>query len=68
MVVAQLATRGPRFESRHRQNFIMNIFLFTVEKTKIKKKRQEWPIFLINCVVLKVCLTNCFNEMVVNFN
>ena len=34
--------RGPRFESSHRQTFISDIYLFTVnciEKTKIKKKR-----------------------------
>ena len=36
-------TRGPRFESSHRQTFILDIYLFPVnfiEKTKIKKKRQ----------------------------
>ena len=41
-------TRGPRIEYSHRQNFIMN--MFTVEKTKIKKKeagngpfKKYWP-------------------------
>ena len=32
--------RGPQFESSHRQTFILDIYLFTVnciEKTKIKK-------------------------------
>ena len=35
-------TRDPRFESSHRQDFIMNIF---VEKTKIKKKRSGMAQF-----------------------
>ena len=30
--------KGPLFESNLWYNFIMNILLFTVEKTKIKKK------------------------------
>ena len=36
--------RGPRFESSHRQTFISDFYLFTVnciEKTKIKKKRPR---------------------------
>ena len=44
--------RGPRFESSHRQSFLLDIYLFTIkyiEKTKIKKKRgREWPIFKKN--------------------
>ena len=31
-------TRDLRFETSHWQDFIMNIFTVTVEKTKIKKK------------------------------
>ena len=35
-------TRGPQFESRHRQNFTLNLYLpLTLEKTKTKKKRPE---------------------------
>ena len=40
--------RGLQFESRHQQIFISDINLFTVnciEKTKIKKRGREWPIF-----------------------
>ena len=43
-IVAQLAqwllpTRGPRFESSHRQKFVLNIFtLNCIEKTKIMQK------------------------------
>ena len=39
VVVAQLAsnTRGPQFESNHRQSFVLNVRLqFTDEKMKIK--------------------------------
>ena len=42
-------TRCPRFDSSHRQNLYQTfVFLFTVyfiEKTKINKKRPEWPTF-----------------------
>ena len=35
-----LDTRGPRFDSRHRQNFIEHLFIINcIEKTKINKKR-----------------------------
>ena len=45
--------RGLQFESSHRQNFNMTFLLFTVVKTKIKKKR---PVM----VHLKICtLTKC---------
>ena len=37
-------TRGPRFESSHRQNFISNTNC--IEKTKIKKERSEMAEFL----------------------
>ena len=42
-------TRGPRFESRHRQIFIEHLFstvncTYCIEKTEIKWGR-EWPIF-----------------------
>ena len=33
-------TRGPRFDSSHRQNFIEHLFIINcIEKTKINKKR-----------------------------
>ena len=41
--------RGPRFESSHRQSFLLDIYLFTIkyiEKTKIKKKEAENGPFL----------------------
>ena len=38
--VAYNGTRGLQFESRHRQNFIQNLYLMlTVEKTKNEKNR-----------------------------
>ena len=42
-------TRGPRFDSSHRQNFIehlfVNLFIINcIEKTKINKRGREWPI------------------------
>ena len=45
-------TRGPRFDSSHRQNFIehlfVNLFIINcIEKTKINKKRQGMAHFLI---------------------
>ena len=39
--------RGLWFESSHRQTFITDIYLFTVnciEMTKIMKRGREWPI------------------------
>ena len=40
-------TRGPRFDSSHRQNFIEHLFIINcIEKMKINKKRgREWPTF-----------------------
>ena len=42
-------TRCPRFDSSHRQNLYQTfVYLFTIyciEKTKINKKRPEWPTF-----------------------
>ena len=41
-------TRGPRFESSHRRNFIHVFTINSIEKTKRKEKRgREWPIFKI---------------------
>ena len=39
-------TKGPRFESSHRQKFIKHLFTVNcIETTKIKKKiGREWPI------------------------
>ena len=40
-------TRGPRFDSRHRQNFIEHLFIINcIEKTKINKKRPGMAHFL----------------------
>ena len=49
-------TRGPRFDSSHRQNFIEHLFIINcIEKTKINKKRgREWPTFLKKTLVLCV--------------
>ena len=38
-------TRGPRFESSHRQKFINIEHLYTVNCV-LKKRGREWPIFL----------------------
>ena len=40
-------TRGPRFNSSHRQNFIEHLFIINcIEKTKINKKRPGMDHFL----------------------
>ena len=42
-------SRCPQFESRHRQKFKLNIFSVNCfEKTKIKKRGREGPIFINN--------------------
>ena len=50
-------TRGPQFESRHRQNLYWT-FVYCIETTKIKEKRgREWPIKKKNakeCLKLKL--------------
>ena len=38
-------TRDPQFESRHWQNFIYQLRTQNTEKTKIKERGREWPIF-----------------------
>ena len=39
-------TRGPRFDSSHRQNFIEHLFIVNcIEKTKINKKRPGMAHF-----------------------
>ena len=39
-------TRGPRFESSHRQNLYLTLFTVnSIEKTKQEKRGQKWPIF-----------------------
>ena len=39
-------TRGPRFDSSHRQNFIEHLFIINcIEKTKIKIKRPGMAHF-----------------------
>ena len=41
-------TRGPRFDSSHRQNFIEHLFIINcIEKTKIKKKRPGMAHFFL---------------------
>ena len=41
-------TRGPQWESRHRQNLIINIFTVNCWRDENKEKRgREWPIFKI---------------------
>ena len=37
--------RGPRFESSHRQTFILDIYLLTVNCIEMTKRGREWPIF-----------------------
>ena len=45
-------TRDPWFESRHRRIFIEPLFAVNcVEKTKIRKKNLEWPIFKKLCTI-----------------
>ena len=40
-------TKGPRFDSSHRQNFIEHLFIINcIEKTKINKKRPGMAHFL----------------------
>ena len=40
-------TRGPRFDSSHRQNFIEHLFIINcIEKMKINKKRPGMAHFL----------------------
>ena len=55
LVVRAVASnsRAPWFKSNHRQNFIMNIFRFTVKNTKINKKRPRMAHF-------NHCIRNCF--------
>ena len=45
-------TRGPQFESSHRQNFINTFTINCIEKTKIKKK--EVHLKKRNC---QICLS-----------
>ena len=49
MVVTQLAERSPKTPEVHSSNPDIGKFLrtFTVEKTKLKKKRPEWPIKIL---------------------
>ena len=48
--VVAFDTRGPRFDSSHRQNFIEHLFIINcIEKTKINKKRPGMAHFLNNC-------------------
>ena len=42
-------TKGPRFDSSHRQNFIEHLFIINcIEKTKINKKRPGIAHFFKN--------------------
>ena len=44
--VVAINTRGPRFDSSHRQNFIEHLFIINcIEKTKINKKRPGMAHF-----------------------
>ena len=61
-------TRGLRFDSSHRQNFIEHLFINScIEKTKINKKRPGMAHYLIskkqvqtNCLKQKRNLCHCF--------
>ena len=53
-------SRGPRFESRHRQKFIVHFTVNCVERTKIKEKEAgNGPFFKNSFVgrVSRVCFT-----------
>ena len=39
-------TRGPRFDSSHRQIYVEHLFVYCIEKTKINKKRPQMAHFL----------------------
>ena len=56
-----LNTRGPWFDSSHRQNFIEHLFIINcIEKTKINKKRPGMAHFLKkqkNYVAILVLIT-----------
>ena len=44
--VVAFDTRGPRFDSSHRQNFIEHLFIINcIEKTKINKKKPGMAHF-----------------------
>ena len=46
-------TRRPQFESQHRQSFYWIMFTVNcIEKTKIRKRGREWPIFLTYFIVV----------------
>ena len=50
-------SRGPRFESSHRQKFILNIYCQLYWKDKNKGKiRREWPI-------IKKCIVHTYETM-----
>ena len=57
-------TRGPRFDSSHRQNFIEHLFIINcIEKTKINKKEAgNGPLFkkiILEIDIYLVILTYC---------
>ena len=52
-------SRGQRFESSHRQKFIMNIYCQLNKKTKIKKKRPGMAHFSDNLLQLPTHTCAC---------
>ena len=50
-------TRGPRFESSHRQNFINVFTINCIEKTKIKKKETVNGPFKKTQQLIQACIT-----------
>ena len=52
--VVAFDSRGPRFNSSHRENFIEHLFIINcIEKTKINKKRPGMAHFFIKKIIIK---------------
>ena len=52
-------TRDPRFKSKHKIGKFLSTN-WTIEKTKIKKRGREWPIFKKNLLKLCMAMINYF--------
>ena len=62
-------TRGPRFDSSHRQNFIEHLFIINrIEKTKINKKRPGMAHFKKTIVLCSIHIFGrCFLKLEVPY-
>ena len=62
-------SRGPWFESSHRQKIILNIYCQLYWKDENKEKRgREWLIFLKKTLNIKWVLVLIFTCAMVHFN